>query len=231
MPSRATAAWPRCPRFQPCRRTRCAGPQGRRGRRRCQARRLHRPAVCNGFGKCCTIGDAVISELQADRCVGPRGRISGEEFDPVVRRTKSRSPARWHRRARSALQAAHGFRPNQAQQVILNAQHRRRVDRFTLEDAFDQFAAFGQAENLRQGPCGRVAFQPLDSAGARISMPWAASPPSTFCQQKVVTSSLSQGRSMRKCGGGRIAKGQTRAVGRDQHRRWPRARRMSCRSM
>jgi hypothetical protein len=27
-------------------------------------------------------------------------------------------------------------------------------------------------------------------------MPWAASPPSTFCQDQVTTSSLSQGRSM-----------------------------------
>jgi len=36
----------------------------------------------------------------------------------------------------------------------------------SFEDAFDQFATLGHAEDLGQGPSGCVAFQPFDSAGA-----------------------------------------------------------------
>jgi hypothetical protein len=47
-------------------------------------------------------------------------------------------------------------------------------------------------------------------------MPCAASPPSTFCQEKVVTSSLSKGQVLRKGRRGGVADGQARAVGRDE---------------
>ena len=73
----------------------------------------------------------------------------------------------------------------------------------------------GQAENLGQRPGRRVALEPCDRARARTSMPCAASPPSTFCQEKVTTSSLSHGRSMREGGRGRVADRQALAVGRD----------------
>ncbi len=80
-------------------------------------------------------------------------------------------------------------------EVVLDAQHRRRVDRLALEDAVDQLAALGHAEDLRQRPGRRVALQPLRRrAGDRMIMPCAASPPSAFCQEKVTTSSLAKSR-------------------------------------
>jgi hypothetical protein len=49
---------------------------------------------------------------------------------------------------------ADGLRPVERQEVILHRQHGGRVDRLAHEDAFDQLAALGQAEDLRQGPWG-----------------------------------------------------------------------------
>ena len=46
-------------------------------------------------------------------------------------------------------------------------------------------------------------------------MPWAASPPSTFCQDQVTTSSLSQGSVHGEDGRGGVADGEPLAVGRD----------------
>ena len=46
-------------------------------------------------------------------------------------------------------------------------------------------------------------------------MPCAASPPSTFCQEKVTTSSLSQASVLREGGRGRVADRQPFAVGGD----------------
>ena len=63
-------------------------------------------------------------------------------------------------------QAADMLRPFQRVDIVLDRQHRRRVDRLAVEDAFDQLALGGQAEDLRQRPGRRVAFQALDRAGA-----------------------------------------------------------------
>ena len=49
--------------------------------------------------------------------------------------------------------------------VVLDAQHRRRVDGLALEYAFDELAALGHAEDLGQRPGRRVALQPRDGAG------------------------------------------------------------------
>ena len=62
-----------------------------------------------------------------------------------------------------AGQAAHALCPVQRQQVILDRQHGRSVDRLAFKDTLDQLAAFGQAENLRQGPRGRIRFKALHS--------------------------------------------------------------------
>jgi hypothetical protein len=67
-------------------------------------------------------------------------------------------------RAISAFEPADGLRPVQRVEIILDAQHRRRVDGLALEDAFDQLAALGHAEDLRQRPGRLVALQPLDRA-------------------------------------------------------------------
>ena len=47
---------------------------------------------------------------------------------------------------------------------ILDAEHRRRVDRLALEDALGELAALGHAEDLRHRPRRRVALEPLDGA-------------------------------------------------------------------
>ena len=56
------------------------------------------------------------------------------------------------------------LRPFERDEIILNSQHRWRVDGLAFEDALDQFATFGQAEDLWQGPCGCVVFQTLNGA-------------------------------------------------------------------
>src|SRR6478752_4521782 len=49
-------------------------------------------------------------------------------------------------------------------QIIFHAQHRGCVDGLALEDAVDQLAAFGHAEDFRQRPGRRVAFEARDRA-------------------------------------------------------------------
>ena len=95
-------------------------------------------------------------------------------------------------------QTADGFGPFQAVQSILHAQHGRRIDGLALEDAGDQFAALGHLKNLRQRARRREGFQPRDRRGLSAIIPCAPSPPSTFCQDQVTTSSLSHGMSIAK---------------------------------
>ena len=67
-------------------------------------------------------------------------------------------------RAISALRPPIDSRPVQRVEIILDAQHRRRVDGLALEDALDQLAGLGHAENLRQRPRRLVALEPLHRA-------------------------------------------------------------------
>ena len=62
--------------------------------------------------------------------------------------------------------AAEPFRPFQREDVILHTEHRGRVDRLALEDAFDQLAALGHPEDLGEWPGRRIAFETLDRARA-----------------------------------------------------------------
>src|SRR6185369_16859458 len=57
------------------------------------------------------------------------------------------------------------------EQPILDAKHRGRVDRLALEDAVDQLAAFGQAEDLGQRARRGLAFEPFDGAWAEYQHP------------------------------------------------------------
>ncbi len=65
-----------------------------------------------------------------------------------------------------ALAAADGLRPFEREDRVLDREHRRRVDRLALEHALGELALGDQAEDLRQRPGRRVAFQPLDGARA-----------------------------------------------------------------
>ena len=67
-------------------------------------------------------------------------------------------------RARVAASPPIASIQSSASMRVGDAEHRRRVDRLAGEDALDQLAALGHAEDLRQRPVGRVALQPLDGA-------------------------------------------------------------------
>ena len=76
-----------------------------------------------------------------------------------------RAPRNWHRRGRRApLRPPSDFAQFERVEIVLDAEHRRRVDRLADEDAVDQLAALGHAEDLRQRPRRRVALQPRDRA-------------------------------------------------------------------
>ena len=62
------------------------------------------------------------------------------------------------------LQTADALGPAERVEVVLGAQHRRRVDGLALEDAADQLAALGEAEDFRDRPGRRVALQACDGA-------------------------------------------------------------------
>ena len=67
-------------------------------------------------------------------------------------------------RAISALRPPIDLRPVQRIEIILDAQHRRRVDGLAFEDAFVELAALGHAEDLRQRPGRLVGLEPLHRA-------------------------------------------------------------------
>ena len=80
--------------------------------------------------------------------------------DPVVQHLQIGVGAR-----DQALQAADAFRPGEGVEIIFHRHHRRRVDGLAFENAFDDLAALGHAEDLRHRPGRRVAFQPRHGAG------------------------------------------------------------------
>jgi hypothetical protein len=127
--------------------------------------------------------------LRADRRVGGEVAEPVARFDDAVERGGIGVAARDQRR-----RARRCFDPFQ-REIASSTASIEGVLIVSPEDALDQLALGGQAEDLGQRPGGRVAFQPLDRAGPRISTPCAPSPPSTFCQEKVATSILSHGRS------------------------------------
>ena len=176
-PSRATAPAPRYRRSRRSRRTRCAGPAARRDRRRCRRRRLpSRAAPTRPLAKAaCAVGverrdvrSTIVRQTEVfERVAGSTARWPSQR-DPLDE--AGRAPRHWRRRARSAPSSPPiDFAHSQRVEIVLDAEHRRRVDRLALEDALDQLAALGQAEDLRQRPGRRVALQPLDRARARGS--------------------------------------------------------------
>ncbi len=168
-PSRARAAGPRYRRSPPWRRPRCAGPAARRDRRRCRrptpsasssaARRFAAFAWLSA-SRPANQGAAIFRQIEVqERVAGVLGQESrpGAARDPIGDGGEIGLAARDQRR-----QAADAFGPAQPVQRVLDAEHRGRVDGLALEDALDQLAAGGQAEDLRQRP-GRL----VGSAAAR----------------------------------------------------------------
>jgi hypothetical protein len=118
-----------------------------------------------GLRVCLKRGDRRIDDLQANRGVGPDRWILGQEIDPG----RPCFPVGEHLGvgvgARDqGFEAADRLRPVQRIEIILDAQHRRRVDGLALEDAFVELPALGHTENLRQRPCRLVALEPRHRA-------------------------------------------------------------------
>ena len=118
-------------------------------------------------------------------------------------------------RAHSAPISARRLRPFQRVEIVLDAQHRRCVDGFALEDALDELAAFSHAENLRQRPRRRVAFKPRDCARREDEHAVRG-----FAAQRLLPGEghdveLRPFQQLRECGRGRVADGEASAVGGD----------------
>ena len=159
--NRANASAPRRRRPRPSRRTRCAGPAARRDRRRCRRRPSPsragprapwRTPLAPSADSAATAGSTIFRQtLVFERVAGSRARKSIQG----VRSTQSAIALRVGVGAGDQrLEAADRLRPIQRVDIILDAEHRGRVDRLALEDALDQLAALGQAEHLRHRPGG-----------------------------------------------------------------------------
>ena len=95
-------------------------------------------------------------------------------------------------------EAAGRLGPAEAVDGVLDAEHGGRVDGLAAEDAVDELAAAGEAEDFWERPGGRVGFQSLDGAGRQREHAVCGLAAEGFCQDQVTTSSLAQGRSMAK---------------------------------
>ena len=180
-----------------------------------------------------SFSDGGIDDLQADAGVGARAPAPWRgSRSRACAPPSRRSPWRWRRqRAISRLEPADRLRPDERVEIILDAQHRRRVDGLAVEDALVELAALGHAEDLRQRPRRRCSSRAAPRRAATgSSMPCAASPPSTFCQEKVTTSSFAPVERLREAGRGGVADGQPLRGRPRSSRRSARARPRSCRS-
>ena len=182
-------------------RPRCGSAAARRDGRRCRRRRLpcraarrcaRTNASCAARSSAVTAGSTIFRQTEVLERVA--GSTAKKSIHGVLAAQSASTVKLASARAHQALEPADRLRPVQRVEIVLDAEHRRRVDRLADEDAVDQLAALGHAEDLRQRPGRRCSSRAgRRRAGDRISMPCAASPPSAFCQEKVTTSSLSKG--------------------------------------
>ena len=170
-PSRSTASAARRPWLPPWRRTRCAGPPARRDNARNRSRRLPSPPARPASWRnrpARPASSEVIAGSTTFMHTEVLERIAGsfgQEIDP----RRFRLPVGEHLGVgvgarHQGLEAADRLRPVQRVEIILDAQHRRRVDGLALEDAFVELAALGHAEDLRQRPGRLVALEPRHRA-------------------------------------------------------------------
>ena len=100
-------------------------------------------------------------------------------------------------------QATDALRPFQGVEAILDREEGGCVEGLALEDAFDQPAILGQAENWAAATMACGSPGALMARGLSAIMRCWASLPSAFCHDQVVTSSLSQGSAMAEGARGR----------------------------
>ena len=122
-------------------------------------------SLCGVFGlkQACELFDEVRVrpfDRQADRGGRARGRIDremiepGPAFDDQVERAGIGVAA-----GHEAFEATDRLCPFEREDHVFNREHRRRVDRLALEDAFNELAVFCHAEDLGDRPGRLVAFQ------------------------------------------------------------------------
>src|SRR5690606_10629075 len=113
-----------------------------------------------------------IDDRQAYGRVGARRGIDGKVRDPGRPGNESIDCREVGVRAgNEAIQPADRLRPFERVDIVFDAQHRWRVDRLALEDAFDQLAALRHAEDFWQRPGGRIALETLYRARAEDQHP------------------------------------------------------------
>ena len=111
------------------------------------------------------------------------------------------------------VEAAVQLGPFQRPDIVLDREHRGRVDRLALEDALDQLAALGQPEDLGQRP-GRRHGSPAarPRAAPRISTPCAALAAEHLLPGEGGDIELVPGQVDGERRRGRVADGEARAV-------------------
>ena len=116
---------------------------------------------------------ALIDHLQANTRVAANRRHRTRESRPrpSARPIPSSTPALAFARACNASRPPMRSRPFQRVDIVLGGEQRRRVDGRAFEQLLIEFAFFGHAKNLRQRPCGYMAFQTGHRAGGRINIP------------------------------------------------------------
>ena len=200
-PSRAREAAPPDPASQPLRRTRSRMPGGAS---RCGAMSKATPSAssrsesdlakraCAPRSSAVTVGSTMTRQTDVfERVAGSRARKSTQG----VRATQSERSGRIRVGARDQrIEAADRIRPGERIEIVLDAKHRGRVDRLARENAFGRACRRSSCgKSFGIGQAGLWLSSRSPARGERMSMPCCASPPRTFCQEKVTTSSLSKG--------------------------------------
>ncbi len=158
--------------FRPWRRTRCAGPEGRRDSRRCPERRLPFPerprfswsasALASSSnpwnqGSVIEMQTEVLERILASFARNPAQPLFLVQASSTARLALDRSIRPFNPPTLSAQVSA--------VEIIFHRHHGRGVDGLAFEDAFDKLAALGHAEDLGHRPMRRIAFQPRHRIG------------------------------------------------------------------
>src|SRR5271166_3612538 len=138
-------------------------------------------------------------EIDPRRALDP----NGEGFGVSVRPSEQR------------LGAAERLRPLQRVEIVLNAEHRRRVDGLAFENSLDQFASLGKAEHLRQGPRRRVGLNTLGCARTQDDHAVGSLAAQNLLPGKGRDIELRPGDVLRKSGRSGVADRQALAIGGD----------------
>ena len=176
----------------------------------------------------CRAGSATTRQTDVlERVAGSLARKSTQSVPrhPVGDGRRVRVGARDQR-----VEPADRIRPGERVEVVLDAQHGRRVDRLAGEEALDELAALRHAEDLRHRPGRRVGLKPLDGARREHDHAVLRLAAEHLLPGEGHDIELVERQRLREGGAGRVADRQAGAVRARSSRRPARARRTSCRS-